>query len=109
MQRFLDRLDGQPVWEGLLKELSHLVPPMMELDELAMEMDERQESAPLRVHIKGRLMSAPGSEGEHTGGIAQFVEALEQSVFFAQMDLSSSEIGSGQDGVTNFSIDGRLE
>jgi type IV pilus assembly protein PilM len=106
MQQFLDRLDGWSSWKGLFKELGGLVPSTIKLDEMTVAIDEQTPSGPLRIRLRGRVASEGGAE---EGNIAQFVEALEHSIFFADMDLSSSEMHSGQTGTTSFEIEGRLE
>jgi len=102
-QQFLEQ---QPIWEGLFKELGEVMPANLELVELSLSHDaEAVPGSPLRVVLRGRV--APGSSGAQ-GSISQFVEALEQSMFFERVQLVSSELHTGA-GATTFEIEGILE
>lgn len=95
----------QPLWEGLLKEMAALLPPVVELDEILVD-PEADPSQAMAVHLKGRVVSAGGTE---EGSLAKFVDALERSPFFAQVELASSETHSGEAGQSTFTIDAVLE
>lgn len=101
-QRFLDR---HPVWAGVLKEIGELMPATIELEELSVSTEEDAGDGP-HFHLKG--LAAPEA-GSTQGGISQFVEALEQSVFFNKVELASSELHSSDTGTTSFDIVGILE
>ena len=98
-------LDQQPVWEGVLKELGELMPPGIELDELTVAA-EASGSQALAFHLKGRAAARHGA-GE--GGISEFIEALERSVFFRNVELVTSEMRVSGTGSANFEIAGFLE
>jgi len=99
-------LEQEPIWEGVFKELGEVMPANLELVELSLSHDaEAVPGSPLRVVLRGRV--APGSGGA-PGSISQFVEALEQSMFFERVQLVSSELHTGA-GATTFEIEGTLE
>jgi type IV pilus assembly protein PilM len=98
MQQVQYFVDGQPVWAGCLKELGALTPSGVELNEVSVMGDQ--------LHIKGRVVSGKASA---QGSVSQFVEALEQSIFFKAVGLTSSEMHSGETGKTSFDIQGLLE
>ena len=99
-------LDRQPLWEGMCKEISTLVPSTIELDELTVEPGGTTGSASWRFHVQGRLAAGESARG---GGMAQFLETLEHSIFFREVKLTSSEMHSSDTGTTRFIIDGQLE
>ena len=103
VQQFLDR---QPVWEGIFKELSALVPQTVELDELRVETEAGDGPASSRIHMKGRIASGRNA-GE--GSLARFVDSLERSCFFRRAEQSSSELHAGETGTTSFTIESRLK
>lgn len=99
-------LEAQPIWEGLFKELGEAMPANLELVEVSLRADAvTSPRSPLRIVLRGRL--APGAGGA-PGSISQFVEALEQSIFFERVHLVSSELHTGA-GATTFEIEGVLE
>jgi len=99
-------LEQQPVWEGLFKELGDVIPANLELEELGMRAPAQSPpGSPLRFFLRGRLAS--GASGAQ-GSISQFVDALERSIFFDQVQLVSSELRTGV-GATIFEIEGTLE
>ena len=102
-QQFLDQ---QPVWEGLLKEVGQLIPPALELDEVTVSSETDAQGRPGRVHLKGRVLSDGTGQD---GGVAQFIAALERSVFFKDVELVSSEMRIGTAGATRFELEGSLE
>jgi hypothetical protein len=98
MERFLT---VQPVWMGLFKELGGLIPKTLELE--ALEIDGGGVPGPVRrVQLKGRVVGA----GE--GGVADFVDALEESPLFTGVELTSSELRA-EPGKTRFEIEAMLE
>jgi type IV pilus assembly protein PilM len=99
-------LDRQPLWEGMFKEISTLVPSTIELDELTVEPAGATGSTGWRFHAQGRL-AAGGSARE--AGMAQLLETLERSPFFRDVQLTSSEMHSSDTGTTRFILDGQLE
>lgn len=97
--------DQQPVWDGLFKELSALVPPAIELDELVIHGGSGATTAP-QILLKGHVM-AEGTARESR--IAALIDALERSIFFKQVELVSSEMRSGETAATHFEIAAGLE
>ena len=98
--------DQQPVWEGLLKELSALVPTAIELD--AVEVDTADPLAePFEIRLSGRAVSAGGKPGE--GSLSALVQALEQSVFFQRVELTDSQMQAADKDVTTFKMEAVLE
>ena len=96
----------QPVWHGLLKELSHLTPPSIMLESLRLSREEDEPSR-IRLSIDGRVMGGGGSE---LSGLPRFVEELEDSIFFRDVVLASSEMRSHDaQGKAHFEIEGWLE
>jgi hypothetical protein len=85
----------------MCKEISTLVPSTIELDELTVEP-----GGTWHVHVQGRLAAGESARG---GGMAQFLETLEHSIFFRDVKLTSSEMHSSDTGTTRFIIDGQLE
>lgn len=103
-QQFLDQ---QPVWEGLFKELGELTPSAIELDEFRMAAnDETTPPRPMWFHVKGRVA---GGNASAQDSLSRFVEALERSVFFKEVELVSSEVHAGDTDTTRFDIRGMLE
>ncbi len=101
-------LDTQPLWEGMLKELGETTPAGIQLDELLVTKgDGGSPPARVRVTIKGVASSSNRFGGQ--GVIAQYVTALEESLFFADMTLVRSDARSGDRGGIQFEITGRLE
>ncbi len=103
MERFAHE---QPVWAGVLKEMSALTPPAIQLDELTVGQEAGKEATPAyRFHVRASLI-------EHTddqGSIAQWVDALEQSIFFADVQLADSQVHSTDSSQTMIELAGRLE
>lgn len=106
LQRFSDRSHAQPLWEGLFKELSALIPPEVECDELAVTADEEEPEVLHHIRVRGRKAPEGREKGED---ISRFIERLEDSVFFAGMDLKSSALYSDPRSQSRFEIEGRLE
>ena len=94
------------MWDGLLKEVSALIPATIELDEFTAQTEEGHGLRPRRFSLKGRVVS--GGDSAH-GSVSQFVESLERSVFFRDVALVSSELHSDESGKTSFDIEGMLE
>ena len=103
LQQFIDQ---QPVWEGIFKELGELMPVSVQLSEMSAETGGRGNAHPMRIRLKGAVASG-SSTGQ--GSMAKFMEALEESVFFSDVELASSEMHSSQSGETSFEIEGSLE
>ena len=99
-------MDEQPVWEGLFRELSQLVPPAIELETFEVTGDSAIPPKAYRFQLKGRLTS---SDPAAHRSISELVEVLERSPFFAQARLSGSEMRSGEAAKTSFSLNGVLE
>lgn len=93
----------QPAWEGILKELGELLHATIMLETVTIAPDEARPST-LTVRLKGRTMSKGGE-----GDVASFVQALEQSAFFASVELVDSELRTGEGGGLTFEIGGVLE
>ena len=99
-------LNQQPIWDGILKELSVLMPPTIELDELTVIASRNGAGpSPQRIRLKGRVVA---KELSRDGSIGPFVEAMNRSVFFRAVGLTSSEMHSGETGMTQFEIEGWL-
>jgi type IV pilus assembly protein PilM len=90
-------LASQPVWEGVFKDVGHLMPKGIELEGL-----EIRAGAPPTLRLRGRVLAASD------GGAAQLVEALERSPLFGDAELASSELHS-EPGKTRFEIEASLE
>jgi hypothetical protein len=97
-------IEQPPVWEGALKDIGALVPATIELTELSVSAEDGH--GPWRMRMKGRVAEGAGSA---EGSVAQFVEALERSVFFAHAELTGSEMHSSDPGKTSFDIEADLE
>ncbi|MBI3011056.1 MAG: type IV pilus assembly protein PilM [Candidatus Omnitrophica bacterium] len=106
IERVQQFLDQQPVWEGIFKELGTLIPPPLQLDTLTVSADRHGGPAALRFHVKGTVASGSSAQA---GRLSQFVEALERSVFFSHVELTSSELHSGDSDTTSFDITGAIE
>jgi type IV pilus assembly protein PilM len=104
MLRLEQLLDQQPAWEGLLKEIGGLIPPTVELEELAVAPLEAS-TGKRTIHLRGQARSSAGGQG----GLPQFLEALESSIFFREVRLVSSELQGIETGRTSFVIEGLLE
>jgi hypothetical protein len=103
VQRLLDR---QPAWDAILKELGALVPSTMELDELSLAVAGLPGRETVTVRLRG-TGSAAAVAGE--GSIAQFMESLERSRFFAGVDLVSSATDQADTSRVSVEIRARLE
>ena len=99
-------LDEQPVWDGILKELGELMPPALELDELALFPEGEGASGSMRFRLTGQVAATVAAGG---GRVAQFLEALERSPFFQDVKLVSSEMRSGDNEKGRFHVEGFLE
>jgi type IV pilus assembly protein PilM len=103
VQRLLDR---QPAWDGILRELGALVPPTIELNDVAFSAAGPPGREAFAVRLRG-TGSATAVAGE--GSIAQFMEALEQSPFFSGVDLVSSAINQADGSRVIVEIRARIE
>ena len=100
----VDRFNAQqPLWDGLLKELSELILATIALDSLSVTPDEARPGV-MTVNLKGRAVSKAGE-----GSLASFVQAMEQSLFFTKVELVNSEMRTGEAGGLTFEITGMLE
>jgi Tfp pilus assembly protein PilN len=100
-QRFLD---SQPLWEGIFKELGQLIPANIELTDLSATSTEMPQALPLHLRGTGALTSAVGD-----GTLAQFLDALESSVFFQGVHLASSHVSTDAVKAMTFEVVCRLE
>lgn len=103
VQRLVDR---QPIWDGALKELGALLPVTMELSELAITSEGGPGAEQVRFRIKG-TGSAAAVTGEGSAG--QFLETLEASPFFDDVQLVSSQVDAGDPSRVMVEMQGRLE
>jgi type IV pilus assembly protein PilM len=94
----------QPAWAGLLKELGVVTPPTIQLDEAAFNRDD---AAPVgyRFVVRASLVG----EGSQQGSIAQWIDELERSRLFSQVQLASSDMRSDEAGQTQVEVEGLLE
>jgi type IV pilus assembly protein PilM len=99
-------LERQPVWDGLLKELGTLVPATIELSELTVSAEGPPGRESLSFRMKG-TGAAAAVAGE--GSIAQFLDAMERSVFFADVQLVRSEMDTADSSRVSVEIQGKLE
>jgi len=99
-------LDSQPLWEGLFKELGQLMPQNIGLTELSATNTESP--MPHAIHLRLRGTAAlTGPAGD--GALAQFLEALEASVFFQDVHLANSQVSTGAIKAMTFEVVCRLE
>jgi len=103
LERAAAFLNQQPVWDGVFKGLGDVMPSAIELDELAVASPAPE--APHQLYLKGRVIS--GSKGK--GSIGELVQRMERSVFFAGMELVTTEMRAGEAETTSFELEGRLE
>ena len=97
-QRFIDQ---QPVWDGAFKALAEATPDQVEFQRWTM----RAEPDGWRFELKGQAAAA----ADRAGGVVAMLDALERSTFFSDVKLVSSEMRGGASGITQFTIEGRLE
>lgn len=103
-ERFLNQ---RPVWEGIFKELGVLIPSTIVLSELSVVPDEDLTSpVAVRIALKGKVVSG-GATAQ--GSISRLVGEMEDSVFFRDVKLVSSEMRAGEAGTTRFELEGLLE
>lgn len=100
-------MEKQPLWEGVLKELTHLVPKEISLKTIRVEL---QGTIPQRekahtFYLKGRVAGTKQSVEET---LTQFLENVEESPFFKGTKLVSTE-GLISEGGTSFEVTGILE
>lgn len=98
-QRFADQ---QPVWDGVFKALAAAAPETIQAEEMSVVPAPAGGSSMWRIRLKGHASAG-------RGGIAAFIEAMERSVFFSQVELTSSELRAGATDTTSFTIEGVLE
>ncbi|MBI4435991.1 MAG: pilus assembly protein PilM [Candidatus Omnitrophica bacterium] len=107
VQTFSNFLEREPLWEGVLKELSWLVPKAVSLKELKMENGSlSQGKKNYRVHLKGEV---GGSKESAEETLTHFLEALEASPFFEGIRLVSTEGEASSEGGIPFEVTGQLE
>ena len=103
LQRFLDH---EPVWDGIFKELSRLMPPALQLEALEVELGSDGSAAAPSIHLKGRAGSGT-TTGD--GSIAKLIEAMGLSIFFSNVKLVSSELHSSATSRASFDIEATLK
>lgn len=96
-------IDRQPVWEGVFRALSSLVPASIELDELTVGLSEREYRLEASGHSAGSEDASPEAE------IAALIDALNDSPFFDDAGLITSEMHAGETGWTRFEIEAVVE
>ena len=94
---------NQPLWDGILKELGELTPSTVTLDSLTLAPHETRAGV-VSLRLKGRAVAKGGE-----GSVAAFVQALEQSLFFARVELLDSEMRTNEGWGQTFEIGGILE
>jgi len=94
-------LNSQPIWDGIFKELGQLIPPTIELTELSASSAESP--VPQAVHLRLRGTAALTSTGGD-GTLAQFLDALEASLFFRDVHLANSQVSTGAVKAMTFEI-----
>jgi len=92
-------IEREPLWEGVLKELSWVVPKEISLKEVKIEKN-------YRLHLKGEV---GGSKESTEETLTHFLEALEESPFFSEIRLVSTEEAVSSKGGSAFEITGQLE
>ena len=97
-ERFIDQ---QPLWDSAFKALAAATPDGVEYQRWTIK------SAPdgMRFGLTGEAASGAG----HEGVVAATLDVLERSNFFSDVKLANSEMRGGVLGVTQFTIEGRLE
>lgn len=110
MEAILRTVDGlsqqQPVWDGALKELSQLVPGNIELTEFTATRIGPPPSGEVELRLKGTVW--PQRAGGNAG-LSALLEAMEESVFFRDVRLNSSQVQSSPAGSAWFEMQCRLE
>ncbi|MBI5166125.1 MAG: type IV pilus assembly protein PilM [candidate division NC10 bacterium] len=76
----------EPIWHGVLKELSHITPKNISLTEIAWERGSR-------MRLKGVVFSDPGMGAEEA--LAKYIALLTGSPFFREVDLITSSENQG--------------
>ena len=99
-------IEHQPVWDGVLKELGALVPATIELSELTVSADgpPGHESLTFRLQGTGSATAVAGA-----GSVAHWMETLEQSPFFSDVELVGSMLDQSGGSRVSIEIKGKLE
>ncbi len=97
-------LNQQPVWAGVLKELGRLTPPTVQLEELALSREDTA-LAEYRFQVLASLVGGASQDDS----IAQWMEEMERSAFFARVRMVSAEMHSTAAGQTHVELEGTLE
>lgn len=102
VERFLDQ---EPVWEGVLKEIGVRLPDSLQMESIRIWAEG---DSPLahRVVLKGGVRAG---EASGQGAVSEFLEALEESIFFREVELEQSHLEAGGRETTRFEITGVLE
>ncbi len=96
-------IEQQPLWEGLFKEVSQLVPPDIILTEWFVEKTE--DRSQIQFSILGSLLG----DNMDNASLSRFVRGLEESLFFAEVRLVRSEMDFSQAEGAQFEIEGVFE
>ena len=103
VQGFAER---QPLWAGIFKELTQLVPSSVTLTSLMASASSPSTPAVVRLTLQGTLATS-GAATE--GDLARVLDALEASVFIRDVRLKSSQVKMGAGQATTFEIECQLE
>lgn len=96
-------LDAQPVWDGVLKELSLIMPAPLVAEEIT--ITPAASGAGWVFHLIGQGTTAAGSVH---AGLSQLMDAMNHSAFFSDAEMVSSEMNNSGTGSTRIEIEGRL-
>lgn len=103
-QQFVEQ---QPVWEAILKDLADLTPAAIQLREL-MITSGQGEPSPRTLTFAMKGTAASGDRTAH-GSLSQFIEDLETSLCFANVELVTSQGSNEGASATLFELIGGLE
>jgi len=93
--------DREPVWDGVLKELGRLMPPNARLLELGASAPAGEHEGPIELHLKGVLLFSGTSVQD---SLSTFLGALEESAWFREVKLLSSDMQAGAVSQVSFEI-----
>jgi Tfp pilus assembly protein PilN len=106
MERAVQQVKGfqqrQPIWDGLLKEVAALIPSALDVAELRVSAEAGRDET-FRLHLSGHVAGVSAQ-----GSLAEFIDALERSPFFASVELTSSELHSSGERA-QFTLEAVLE
>jgi Tfp pilus assembly protein PilN len=110
-QRGQDTLDAihaftnrQPLWEGVFKEISHLLPENIQLTELFASTEASRDPssmALITLHLKGLV---GGADSGAKGSLTALLKALDASLFFRDARLAGTHVQTGAGKTTLFDI-----